>query len=132
MPYTPISVLLHLLLSIVGASKPRPVFRWTMGDTFEDQKHLKANRTEHYNSGHVGIDRQLDDLKGGESMASIVEFVAHPIHNGRIYRCYSQNPTIVNDDGEPHQEVNATVTIVVLCEYFLLISYIPTIIDLQN
>ena len=102
----------------LGSSKPRPVFRWTVGDTLDDQRHLKANRTEHYDSGNIGMDRKMDDLQGGERIASIVEFIAHPTHNGRIYWCYSQNPTIIDERGERHTELNATVTIVVLCKYF--------------
>ena len=59
----------------------------------------------------------MEDLQGGERMASIAEFIAHPMHNGRVYMCYSQNPTIVDENGERHPELNATVTIVVLCKY---------------
>jgi len=57
-------------------------------------------------------------LQQGERMVSIVEFVARPVHNGRVYRCYAQNPTTAHEDGEAQPELNATVTIVVLCEYF--------------
>ena len=103
----------------LGISKPRPLFRWTSGNTFEDQHHLKDNRTEIYDEiPHGGMDANLDYLQQGERMVSIVEFVAQPVHNGRVYRCYAQNPTTAHQDGEAQLELNATVTIVVLCEYF--------------
>ena len=105
-----------------GISKPRPLFRWTSGDTFEDQEHLKANRTEQYHEAQPlkTRDKKVEYLQtGGERMASIVEFVAEPKHNGRVYRCFAQNPTVsARDDktGQPSEELNATVTIVVLCK----------------
>ena len=62
------------------------------------------------------MDTNVDYLQQGERMVSIVEFVAQPVHNGRIYRCYAQNPTTAHKDREAQPELNATVTIVVLCE----------------
>ena len=54
----------------------------------------------------------------GEQIASIVEFVAQPKHNGRIFRCYAQNPTtnVHKDIEDAQEELNTTVTIVVLCK----------------
>ena len=106
-------------INFSGISKPRPLFRWTAGDTFEDQNHLRANRTEQYIKGpHNSRGEKVDYLKQGERMASIVEFVAQPRDNGRVYSCFAQNPTTDKEDGEAHQELNATVTIVVLCKFF--------------
>ena len=84
---------------------------------------MKANRTEQYHEQQPLItrDKKVEYLQtGGERMASIVEFVAEPKHNGRVYRCFAQNPTVsARDDktGQPSEELNATVTIVVLCKW---------------
>ena len=122
---------------VEGVSKPRPLFRWTSGDTFEDQHHLKANRTERFDREGTALQRlpsndddlnQANTLQQGEQIASIVEFVAQPKHNGRIFRCYAQNPTttVHKDLGEDTQEeLNTTVTIVVLCKW--KITFIKTI-----
>ena len=112
---------------VAGISKPRPIFRWTVGNSLEDQRHLTANRTEHYDATGLIRTRKQNMMennlllpRGGERIASIVEFTAQPSHNGRIYRCYAGNPTIVDEMGEPQgEELNTTVTIVVLCEYIL-------------
>ena len=109
----------------VGISKPRPLFRWTSGETFEDQSHLKANRTEEYRQEgtmHLELNSKTDFkesyLQQGEQIASIVEFVAQPKHNGRIFWCYAQNPTtnVHKDIENAQEELNTTVTIVVLCK----------------
>ena len=63
------------------------------------------------------MDKKVDYLQQGERIVSIVEFLAQPVHNGRVYRCYAQNPTTAHEDGNAQPELNTTVTIVVLCEY---------------
>ena len=114
------------LISKTGISKPRPLFRWTSGETFENQSHLKANRTEKYTKQDGTLHLKSNDendfhesyLQQGEQIASIVEFVAQPKHNGRIFRCYAQNPTtnVHKDIEDAQEELNTTVTIVVLCK----------------
>ena len=70
---------------------------------------------------------KADYLQQGEQIASIVEFVAQPKHNGRIFRCYAQNPTttVHKDLGDTQEGLNTSVTIVVLCKWnYVLKSFV--------
>ena len=85
-----------------GTSKPRPLFRW-----LEDHHVIReANRTQ----------VEQGDF-GGEKLTSLIEFRAGPEHNEKIFSCFAHNPTI-----EPQVELNATITLVVLCKYLLFKS----------
>ena len=87
---------IHWECCFSGTSKPRPLFRW-----LEDHSIIReANRTQ-VESGDFG----------GERLTSLIEFRAGPEHNEKIYSCFAHNPTI-----EPQVELNATITLVVLCK----------------
>ena len=92
------------LICEAGDSKPAPRFRWKFGRNMEDQKPLLGNRTNL-------VQRRRH---GGANSASVHEFVARPEDNGKVFSCFAANKAISN-----HQELSATVTILVLCEFYL-------------
>ncbi len=94
--------LLTLVSFRAGSSKPRPLFRWTEGDSVARE----ANRTDFRASAH-----------GGESLRSLIEFRARPADDGRTFSCSAHNPTV----REPHL-LTARVVLVVLCEFLFVRS----------